>query len=391
MFELTRLTDSDDECRLRDILRQSLRFSNDYLVTYARRIGVENFRVLRKGGRVIGGLAIYSMGQWFGGQCLDNAGIAAVGIAPEERAAGAATHLLTATLNELYEQGVPLSTLYPSTQQTYRKVGYEQAGSRYHYKLSLDSIGVKDRGASLHRIEDDEHERYHELARIRAKLTNGNLERNVAQWERIVTYPYGDSTVYRYLIGDAARPDGYLFYHQEANQHGSCDLCVRDMAAVSPAASRGLWTFFSDHRSMAESVDWFGPAADPLLLLPRECKAQLLGNLRWMLRIIDIKKALCERVYPNEVGGELHFEIEDDVVRANKGRFILSVADGCGQVRAGGRGDLRAHIRGMSPLFSSFASPSQLRALGQIEASDQAIALATSLFAGPEPWMPDMF
>ncbi len=258
LFEFATLTDPDEEVRLRDILCQSFRLSTDYWDSYVRRIDRGNFRVLRRGGRLVGGLAIYRMGQWFGGRCLDDAGIAAVGIAPEFRAGGAAAHLMTSSLAELYEQGVPISALYASTQRLYRKVGYEQAGSRCQYQLPLASIGLKERSVPLHPIDGVEHDAYHEAARARAKITNGNLERSAGMWERMVTDPHGDKTVYRYLIGEPDRPEGYLFFDQDAEKPGPYHLSVRDMVALSPAAARSLWTFFSDHRSLAKSVTWWG-------------------------------------------------------------------------------------------------------------------------------------
>lgn len=391
VFEFATLTDPNEEVRLRDILCQSFRLPTDYWDGYVERIGRANFRILRRAGRLVGGLAIYRMGQWFGGRCLNDAGIAAVGIAPEDRSAGAAAHLMTATLAELYEQGVAMSVLYASTQRLYRRVGYEQAGSRYQYQLPLASIGLNERSVPLHRIDGTEHEAYHEVARARAKVTNGNLERNAAMWERVVTYPYGDKNVYRYLLGAPDRPEGYLFFYQDAKQPGPYHLYVRDMVALSPAAARSLWTFFSDHRAMAETVFWCGPAVEPLLLLPSELMAQVISHERWMLRMVDLRKALRERGYRAGVEGEIHFEVEDDVVPQNNGRFVLTVLDGFGHVRDGGRGDIKAHVRGVSPLFSGFMSPVQLQATGQIEANDQAIAAATSIFAGPPPWMPDMF
>jgi predicted acetyltransferase len=44
--------------------------------TYSNRIGLENFRVIRQAGQIIGGLSIYQMGQWYGSECVPMAGIA---------------------------------------------------------------------------------------------------------------------------------------------------------------------------------------------------------------------------------------------------------------------------------------------------------------------------
>ena len=391
LFEFATLKDADEEARLCEILCQTFRLPPDYWQNYTRRIGQSNLRVLRRHGRVAGGLAMYHMGQWFGGRCLDCAGIAAVGIAPEDRSAGAAAHMMTSTLLELYEQGVALSSLYPSTQRLYRKFGYEQAGSSCQHQLPLASIGLYELSMPMTRLNGVEHEPYHELARARASVTNGNLERSTGMWERAVTYPYSEKTVYRYLIGPPENPEGYLFFHQDADGPGNYDLRVRDMVALTPSATRTLWAFLSSHRTVAGTVTWPGPAVEPLLLAPVELKADVVAHNRWMLRLVNVRKALLQRGYPSRFKAELHFDVADDIVPGNTGRFVLRVADGSAEILDGGRGDLRASVGGLSPLFSGFLSPAWLRNMGQIEADDPTIATATSVFSGPPPWMPDAF
>ena len=92
--------------------------------------------MLRRG-TPAGGLALYRMGQWFGGRPVPLVGVGAVAIAPEHRGTGTAERLMEGTLRELRAEGIALSGLYPATQRLYRKGGYEQAGGRYHYSMPL--------------------------------------------------------------------------------------------------------------------------------------------------------------------------------------------------------------------------------------------------------------
>ncbi len=48
--------------------------------------------------------------------------------------------------------------------------------------------------------------------------------------------------------------------------------------------------------------------------------------------------------------GELHFEIKDDLIDANNGRFFLRSEGGEAEAAEGGRGTLRMHVRGLAPL-----------------------------------------
>lgn len=112
---------------------------------YIERIGSENFRVIRQAGNAIAQLVIYPMAQWYGGKPVPMAGIAVVGVAPEYRGQGVAYQLMAQTIMQLHDQGVPISTLYASTDTLYRKVGYERAGNRCLWKLSTKTISLWDR------------------------------------------------------------------------------------------------------------------------------------------------------------------------------------------------------------------------------------------------------
>ena len=165
LLDYAKLTDPAEIDALRRILAQTLSLPENFWSTIVKRVGPENLRVVRRDGRVVGGLTIYRTGQWFGGRCVPMAGIANVGAAPEQRALGAATHLMASTLKELYEDNVPLSALYASTQRLYRKVGYEQGGTRYSYQLPLSSIGLAERSIPIHEVAITNHEVFHDLAR----------------------------------------------------------------------------------------------------------------------------------------------------------------------------------------------------------------------------------
>ena len=112
---------------------------------------------------------------------------------------------------------------------------------------------------------------------------------------------------------------------------------------------------------------------------------------RWMLRIIDIRRALESRGYPANIEAELHLDIQDNLLTENTGKFILSVFQGEGQIQPGGRGELRLNIQGLGPLYTGLFSPHQLQLTGRLMGEETALAIATQLFASPSPWMPDFF
>ncbi len=151
-------------------------------------------------------------------------------------------------------------------------------------------------------------------------------------------------------------------------------------------------TLIRDHRSMCDTFQWFGAPNDPLHFLADEQFVSVTHFMRWMLRIIDLPAALAARGYDDAVEGELHLEIADNLLTENAGRWILRVTDGKATVKRGGDGRIAMDIQFLAPLFSSFYSAEDLLRMGVVEASDAAqVALASRIFAGPAPWVPELY
>jgi predicted acetyltransferase len=384
LFEYGIISEPEDAKRLGTILQQCFNSTPETNETYFQRIGLENFRVIRRGGKIVGGLAILEMGQWFGCECVPMAGIAAVGIAPEERGSGAALELMQQTVKEIYAKGLTISTLYPATQRLYRKVGYEQGGSLCGWEMPTSSIHLKERSLPMQPVIPLQHEVFRELYQQQAKVTNGYLGRNQAIWEEVV-----EKSAYAYLIGKETQPEGYIIFSQQQVDNSSL-IDIRDCALLTTAAVRRFWTFIADHRSQIEKVRWRHSAVESLTLQLSEQTAEIYRSLRWMLRVVDVG-TLEKRGYPQEMEAELHLEVQDDLLAQNNGKFVLNVSHGRGEVTKGGKGELQLEVNGLAPLYTGLFTPYQLQLTGQLQATQTALAVATQMFAGSSPWMPDFF
>lgn len=391
-FDYGLISNPEEAQRLGQILYQSFN-SNDWPY-YSNIIGQENFRVIRRAGEIAGGLAILQMGQWYGAQSIPMAGIASVAVLPEHRGTGIAVELLTHTLKELYAKGIPLSTLYAATQRPYRKVGYEQAGICCHFELPSESIRLdvgKMSGQDIRRLPIQpislHSDVFSDVYQQWAVKNNGNLDRNQSMWRLLVESP-NDEAIYAYLIGSELQPEGYVIFKQRS-EDGNIE--IRDWVVLTPGALRRLWTFLADHRSQVNQVLWCSSAHDPLLLLLAEQSDRIKHLARWMLRIVDVPKALEMRGYPVGIEAELHLDVRDNLLFENNGRFILTVSGRRGKVTQGGTGELQLDVRGLAPLYTGLFTPYQLKFTGQLEATDAALSVATQLFTGSEPWMSDRF
>ncbi|PZD74576.1 hypothetical protein C1752_01055 [Acaryochloris thomasi RCC1774] len=364
--------------------------------TYVQRLGQTNFRVIQESGRVVGGLGLYPMGQWYGGQAVPMTGIAAVGTVPDCRGQGAAVTLLRHTLQELYEQGLPLASLYASTSHLYRRAGFEQAGSFCRYSLPINQVSlcssqeaVRDHHTlPLMPIQNPESALLVDLYRQQAQASNGNLERNDAIWSSILDDK--DQPIYTYLLGTRSAPEGYVILMQRSEPM-AYSLIVRDLVLLTAAAAHRFLRLVADHRSLADRLFWYGSPVNPLLSLLEEQIYRVEHLERWLLRVVNVAQALELRGYPTGVEAELHLEVVDDLLPSNTGFFTLQVSGGKGQVSRGGRGDLKMDVRGLAPLYSGLMTALQLQQMGWLSGRRETFATACTLFSGVSPWMSDHF
>ncbi len=359
------------------------------IAPWFERIGFENIRLMRDKDRLLAQMAFVWMGQYVGGKSVPMAGVAAVAVPPDARGYGAGTTLMKAALSEARAAGMPLSGLYPATQPIYRSVGYEQAGTRWRMKVDAARIDVKDHSLAVEPITPGDEPAIAEVYRAKARRHEGHLERNDYIWGRIFR-PKGEPPR-PYKVMSDGRIEGYVVLSKQFNDGGKPDFNVLDMAALTPAAGRRILSLFADHKSIANKFCWWGGPDEPILYQLREQETEIEASTFWMLRILDVPKALEMRGWAPGRSGELHLSVIDELFPENNGPWLLSVADGHAQVTRGGRGSFKTTIRGLAPLYSGFLSAGVLSAIGWIEASEQEIQVAGSLFAGPTPWMPDMY
>ncbi|ARV59076.1 GNAT family N-acetyltransferase [Nostocales cyanobacterium HT-58-2] len=388
-FKYSQVVNQEDIQQLGNILEQCFLMSPGESEIFFNRLGLENLRIIHQGEQVAGGLVMIPMGQWWGTHRVPMTGIAGVGIAAEHRGSGAALAMMQHTVKELYAKGVPISVLYPATQRLYRKAGYEQGGAFCIWEVDTQSIQLREQPLPVIPVVPNHHEIFHDLYQQQAKLNNGHLDRHQGIWKYLIRSDEKEA-VYAYLIGCADQPQGYIIFSQHQNQDGSLIL-LRDWTVLTTAAVQTFWSFLANYRSQIKYVQWKGSAIDSLTLLLPEQTAKQKSAKRWMLRIIDVSQALEKRGYPPEIEIELHLEVQDDLLAENNGRFILSVANGRGEVTSGGKGEMKLDIRGLAPLYTGLFTPQQLQLAGKLDATETALLAATQIFAGVSPWMADFF
>lgn len=350
--------------------------------------GAENFRVLRQKGSVVATLLIHRLGQFFGGRSVPMAGIGTVAVSPEHWARGAGRELMVHTVRELAEQGMALSALFPATLSFYRGTGYEPAGGKYTALIDTDRIGIRDQELPLRRVRPDDVPAVEAVYRESAVGIPGHLDRNALMYR--FARSRLDGTVDGYVVEIGGRMEGYVYLAMPGGGY-PVDVEVTDIAATTARATRRLLGFLYDHRSQVRSVRWRTGPGDPFLALLPEPYVRVTMDERWMLRVVDVRAALAARGYPAGLRTEIHLQVQDPLVPANDGPFVLDISDGEARVRTGGRGALRTDVRGLAALYSGHLTPAALARIGLVEGPETALRAAEAAFAGVAPWMADGF
>ena len=374
------------------ILAQSRVLPGATRIDWLPRYDSGDFRLARVGGKVAGGGVLLRFGQWFGGRRVDMVGIHGVGVAPEFRGSGVGSALMAAIVSEIGRSRVGLLTLYPATEPVYRAVGYEHAGTWTRYRVPIANLASRGREPALTPVSFADADMLELAYNARARAEAGNLVRNRWCWQRILEPLKGP--VYAYRVGDGERGAGHAVFSHRSRSTGlhEYDIVCHELVATSASAARRLLTMFADHRSLAvDLLVTASPAATELIAIGERC-ARVDEIMRWMTRITDVPMALVQRGYPPGLRAELTLEVDDPLIAGNRGCHILVIADGGATVSPGAGGaTLAIDVRGLAALYSGHLGAEQLASLGLASASADVLARATHIFAGPAPWMAEIF
>ena len=353
------------------------------------RAGVDEIRVAREGGEIVGGLIRIPMGQAFGGRFVPMCGVAGVAIRADRRREGIATEMMRQVLLELWESGAALTTLYASNQPLYRSVGYEQAGAHFHGTLRGRDIDIAPEGGKTVMGTSADRPEIEKLYRECAIHRPGHLDRGPYVWARL-WHPFDGSQVHMALLrDDKDRLEAYVQYAQHRRDDDGYLMKVTDAASRTSRGWRRIWTHLRDVSTMVSEIRISTSPTDPLFVLQPHPTMKVTLHEPWMLRVIDPIAALQARGYAKGQPERLVIKVIDPMMGDQS--LTMDVEGGRASVKKGGDPTAKIHIRGLSAMYTGYLSPFECAALGLVEAGQRSLAAMQALFAGPSPWMRDFF
>ena len=357
----------------------------------------DRVRVARVDGRAVAKVSMWQFGQWINGASIPMAAVSGVAASPHVARKGIVRRLLAEALHEAAEGGELLAALYPTTATLYRSVGFEMAGTWAKRALPASELwsGVVE-GVDVEPVDPsavvDDRAAYDRQARG----GNGWLDRPdlLLRRHRHDLELLADKhpvQVYRAVRDGRTLALGAFVTRRPTSVAGR----LYDLEATQ------LWGDADGIRALTSAVAGLATTCGEVsTLLPRHVlgaltdhpqHAHVIGELQWMLRLLDVRAALAARPTP-AFAGDVHLRVHDPLLAANDGPWVLRHDVGVLRAEPGGRGDVDVAVSDLAALFTGFQTPHHLASAGRLPGADaDALNSLTTAFRAGEPTMVDFF
>ncbi len=318
---------------------------------------------------------------WLRGHDYSASYIVGVATVPEGRSQQAVGGLLAAALVEMRQRQQAVVILMPFQGSFYYPYQFEFC--YHHVKYSVPLAELKFAAAGQGKFVALTAGDLANLRQVYAAFTSdkhGYVRRSAENWRQLLAEHTLDKG-YAYLLFDQDQAIGYVLYSLRDDA-----VQVREMAYVSAAAEEQLLHFCYSHRSQVSRLEWNAPLDDGLLFSLPDPK-QGVALFPFMTgRIVDVRQALTDAVYPVGFDTEVILAVTDTLAPWNQGVFRFAVTEGQGAIQLvaadsiAGAACCQVSIGALSQLFFGRLSASQLKKMGRLIAPSSVIAVLDRLF-----------
>ncbi|MFI8848761.1 enhanced intracellular survival protein Eis [Streptomyces sp. NPDC053499] len=363
-----------------------------------------------RGEEVLGGGLFLPFAQHFGGRPVPSGGVAWLAVAPWERGAGLARRLTEEGTERLRgAHGAVLACAWTPAPGVYRRWGWESAAVASGY--ALDPAQLPPPAPGFETVLPDGTA----CARLRERLApdwNGPLRRPDwwRGWKQRTTEgaltvgvaregerePCGDGpggsrgggshgghlAGYATVTVEPYRPWGVAAVVHDF-WHDGLDALPALLAAVSARSPQVRQIRF--RRSVL-------PRANALQWVLDQYAVREEGWYPWVLRLLDIRRALEARGWNPQPRGDVGLEVVSP--QGKSAPYALTFEEGLMHVQRGSRPSARTVRLPSTTLAAWYAGGLPLRhaaRLGMADGDACDLALLDALAAGPAPWLPESF
>jgi predicted acetyltransferase len=327
------------------------------------------------------------------GAVVPAAHVTGVGVRATHRRRGVMSELITRQLREVPEA---IAVLWASEPGIYGRFGYGAAAWGTSYEIDLHRVGPPDvrlrPGEVSELAADAAVKELAPLLRSMQERRPGVSGRSELEWQKHLEDKKDDRdgrTARQILVhrDETGAVDGYALWRGKMNWTATGpanEVLLEELVAIAPAAYSALWHHLLT-LDLAATLG-FGYAAidepiQQLVTTPTALNRRVNESL-W-LRVTDVVRALEQRRYA--VAVDLVFDLTDDLIPANAGRFRLT-ADGA-EVRCErteDAADLSLAVTELGAAYLGGRPLAEFAATGRVtEHTPGALTTATTAFTWP--------
>lgn len=340
---------------------------------------------------------------WLGRESVPMPGVLGVASPPETRRQGYVKRLFEVVLEELYEKGYNICTLYPFYFPFYKKFGFEQVSTGKLVTTKIEQF-QKFKPRTKGRWKEVTPDHWPEFNAIWQKFSQGKFglltREEESWWQGRLFMAEGNKLRKLYLWYDEeGKAQAYVTYALTGQDDQEGRTMRVQRAWTSPAAYHEILAFIANHDAQATKVYWYAAPDEEFFALvdnPRQVEEKLVPG--YMLRILDAKRALEERPWSNEVEGSFSIALRDELMPRNNLALRVEVAGGRAVTEVlsdAQRAGLACDMRQLAQLYAGHLSPRKLAAIGLLDGWDEGdLAAAQRVFSPPDQpasHMPDFF
>ncbi|MCI1986836.1 MAG: GNAT family N-acetyltransferase [Lactobacillus sp.] len=326
----------------------------------------------------------------FAGVTYGMSGIGYVASYPEAGGNGSIAAIMKAAFAEMRANHETLSYLAPFSAPFYRRFGYEGA---------FDQVTHHLRAADFPRVPKPDPAIQVQRRSFKAAIpamqtiygrnkaaTRGGLLRETWWWENLAEH-YPQREVAVAMLGD--HPSGYAVYERAGETFRLHELFYDDLTALI-----ALGHFIGAHRSaFAQFVYTTGNPESLHDLFPEPLVLKTSVAAYMMARIVDVEDFL--RRYPYQISdlAPVIFELSDDFIPENAGRWQLAIDDGRVTCQRVTKGEPAIRLSEQQLVKAAFGVRS-LRdsySLGLIDGEAYTIAAVSDIFLSQQTQLYDYF
>ncbi len=312
---------------------------------------------------------------------VPTAGLSWVGVHPMHRRRGVLRRMMGDHFARCRERGELVSALYATQAAIYTRFGYglgsHTVKARIPHGAKLRKVAGSDAlTVRIERADFDTHDAV--VQSVQDRLTRPGTvitPEGSGRYARF-TDPVGNRDGFErwriVIIEDAGDPVAYAFFRRKAKKtEGVADgiAQVAEQAALTPAASRRLWSVLSNFDLVATTTTANLATDDALIRLladARVTRPLVIDNL-WV-RVLDVPAALEAREYYRDL--DLTLQVSDRDVPDNAGAWHVVIADGRAtveRVESGVVADVTLDIEELSSAYLGGISLESIASAGLLE------------------------